>query len=205
MDAFAAPEKAPVLFIGYSKARLADFADPRYAARLMAGTDLKTSDSALAMQARVRIVGLVRPESARNVPGTFAVDVLYRQQGRVKDVPYLAWTYSKRPGRMPAIQSAASSTIVPVSPNAPLTLPVYFSKTTGKDAVSCGSVELSIGSGKNGVKLARGTYFVAVQPAGSAAPSWASISAVSVNGKPVLRAAGKPVSFDYIVISTEQV
>jgi hypothetical protein len=121
----------------------------------------------------------------------------------------MAWSHARL-----AHHTTTSSTkpfVVPVSAKHPLSLAVSTSaRGAVADAKLRGTVSLGLGSGRRENKLRSGLYFIALCPAGTSAPDWASVHAVaSENGQlPALKQATllgfEPVSFDYIIVSTDR-
>ena len=203
-------DTAPRLSVGFSDVTLEDFAKPSFAARLTSAAKLRSGDPSLDDGVRLKVHGLVRPEGAKANPVSMGMDVMYRVAGHKEDIPFMAWSHARLPHHTTA--SSAGAFVVPVSANQPLSLAVSSSATGTAigGATLRGTVSLALGSGRRENKLRTGFYFVALCPAGTKTPDWASVHAVaSENGKlPVLHHStllgSEPVSFDYIVVATSR-
>lgn len=201
-------DKAPRLSLGFVDANIADFTAPEFTARVKPAADIGSGDSSLADGVRMKIHGLVRPETRAEEPASMGLDVMYRVNGLREDVPFMAWSYG-RVGHQ-TLAGAEKDFVVPINARQPLSLVVSTSANTAalKSAKLQGAVSLSLADGRAN-KLRTGLYFIAVCPAGTKEPDWSSVRAVpSEKGKPVLRQAGlgglEPVSFDYIIVSTSR-
>ncbi|HYI11942.1 MAG TPA: hypothetical protein VEK57_23000 [Thermoanaerobaculia bacterium] len=209
-SALVIEDAAPRLSVGFTDATLADFASTEFSPWLTAAAKLRSGDSSLRNGVLLKIHGLVRPESASGQQAKLAVDAMYRVAGHEQDVPFMAWSYTHRQRNTTA--SSSKPFVVPVGAKQPLSLAVSSSgvnAATG-DAMLRGTVSLALGNGRRENKLRTGLYFVAVCPAGTKTPDWASIQAVaSEDGKlPRLKVATlmglQLVPFDYIVVSTDR-
>jgi hypothetical protein len=208
---FTAEAPAPVLSVGFADATLTDFENPEFAARLSAALDLSSSDPAFSDAVRVRILGLVQPEAERESPVSFAIDAMYRLPGNLHEVPFLAWSHARRAHpRHTEFASASTPFTVPVGANHPLKLTVSTTNQVTGKSVSCGAVELGLGNGRNGGKLRRGVYFVAICPPGAPLPDWGAMQVKgSEKGEPVLQqptlAGANGVPFGYVTFVTDYV
>lgn len=206
---FAADSPAPVLSVGFADATLKDFENPAFSARLTAALELSSSDPAFSDAVRVKILGLVQPESERESAVNLAIDAMYRLPGNLHEVPFLAWSHARRAHpRHTEFSSASTPFTVPVGANHPLKLAVSTANPATGKSVSCGAVELGLGNGRNAGKLRRGLYFVAVSPAGAPLPDWNAIQVTgSEKGEPVLKqpslAGANGVPFGYVVFLTD--
>jgi hypothetical protein len=203
-------DTAPRLSVGFSDAKFDDFAKPSFAQRLLPASTLRSGDGLLENGVRLKIHGLVRPESVRDQQASLAMDAMYRVAGQEQAVPFMAWSYSRKQSQTTG--SSSKSFVVPVGLRQPLSLAISSSDVnaaTGK-ATLRGTVSLALGNGRRENKLRTGLYFVAFCPAGTKAPDWASIHAVASEegALPLLKVATltglQPVSFDYIVVATDR-
>ena len=203
-------DTAPRLTVGFTDAKFDDFAKPSFAQRLAPASALRSGDASLESGVRLKIHGLVRPEAARDRQASMAMDAMYRVAGQEQAVPFMAWSYSRTKTR--ATGSSSKPFVVPVGAKQPLSLMVSTSdvKAATGDATLRGTVSLALGNGRRENKLRAGLYFVALCPAGTKAPDWASIHAVSSEGEalPQLKVATltgmQPVPFDYIIVATDR-
>jgi hypothetical protein len=192
---------------------------------VMAADRLPSGDAGfLGNAAHVTVHGLWRPESRRNVAAHVGVTMFHPLD--VERIPFLAWRHS-------GISSAAAvSFTTPVQPNGTLAIGIdrtrAYSFLTGPGRRfsrlvrnhAAGSVDLplqetmgsdgsvlTLKAGKGpGMKLRRGTYFVALVDGGSRA-NWSAVTAGSernVRADSVLRIGGAPVDFEYLVISVDR-
>jgi len=205
--ALATEQKAPRISVGYSGATIDEFNVPSFASRLTAAAKLRSGDAALAGAVRLKVHGLVRPEAQKSANVSMALDAMYRVSGHNDDVPFMAWSHARRGQHITS--SAANEFVVPVNAKQPLSLGISTSAPTPvlDEAMLRATVNLSLGEKRLANKLRSGLYFVAICPAGSEAPHWASIHAVAPeNGTvPVLKQATlaglQPVPFDYIIMA----
>lgn len=202
-------DSAPRLSVGFTDAKFDDFAQPSFAQRLAPASSLRSGDASLENGVRLKIHGLVRPAAARDRQASMAMDAMYRVAGQEQAVPFMAWSYSRTKTR--ATGSSSKPFVVPVGAKQPLSLTVSSDvKAATGDATLRGTVSLALGNGRRENKLRTGLYFVAFCPAGTKAPDWASIHAVASEGEalPLLKVATltgmQPVSFDYIIVATDQ-
>lgn len=206
-NVFAAP-LAPTLSLGYSDSTLKDFENPAFSTRVTAALDLRSSDPAFSDAVKVRIFGLVQPESERESGANLAIDAMYRIPGNLHEVPFLAWSHARRPHpHHTEFASASGPFTVPIGANHPLKLAVSSANPAGA-AVSCGAVELGLGNGRQVAKLRRGVYFVAVVPPGAPVPDWGAIQVMgSESAIPVLQnfslAGSNGVPFGYVIVATD--
>jgi hypothetical protein len=204
-------DKAPRFSLGYAAATVDDFNKPSFAARLTSAAKLRSGDPSLADGVRLKVHGLVRPEAQRNTDVSMGLDAMYRVSGPIPEVPYMAWSYAQK--RQHTTSSAPKDFVVPMSARHPLSLGVSTSavRTAIDNAGLRGTVTLSLGDARRANKLRAGLYFIAICPAGSDAPDWASIRAVAPeNGSaPLLKRAtltgDAPVPFDYVVVAAGRV
>jgi len=168
------------------------------------------SSHALGAAARVRIRGIVRAGSS-SAGSAVALDAIYRvEELGHREVPFLAWSdqHSSRRGF-----SSAAGFVVPVGERTPLTLALTARVIPNRGAALARRL-LRIPAPPQAVRgtatlLRHGVYFIAVPGTGTE-PNWSSVRAIATEGKlPRLEQATlfgmKPVSFDYIVVETEQV
>ena len=176
----------------------------------------------LSGSARVTVHGLWRPESRSAVPANVAVTVFHAVGDTT--VPFLAWQHS-------GISSAARvSFTTPVQPDGTLPIGIESSRAFSfltepqrrfsrlfrtvpdhdvdlpvQSALAKSGQLCSLGAqGSRGLKLRRGTYFVAL---GEAQPNWNMITAgtsLNVRSETVLHHGSVPVDFDYLVISVDR-
>lgn len=193
---------------GFAPAAFADVQSPEFAPRaLTAASHLRSGEAALAAGVRVKVHGMVRTDASAVQPVSMALDVMYRVPGQTEAVPFMAWSHAQLAGRK--ADSAVSSSVVPVGSRMPLSLMVTTGTVAGQNAKLQAKVDLALGSGRLANKLRSGLYFLALCPAGTAAPDWSSIRVVrSENALPLLRQATlfglEPVSFDYIIVSADR-
>ncbi len=200
-------QKTPRISVGYAGATIGEFDAPSFAPRLTAATKLRSGDPALADGVRLKVHGLVRPQAAQGANISMALDAMYRVSGHADEVPFMAWSYARRGQHITS--SAAGEFVVPVSTRQPLSLGISTSAPAPvmDDATLRATVNLSLGESRLANKLRAGLYFVAICPAGSEAPHWASIHAVAPEHGtvPVLKQRTllglEPVPFDYIVVA----
>lgn len=179
--------------------------------RALADAGHLSSGHRLGAAARVRVHGIVRADGARG-KSLVALDALYRVPALAQqEVAVLAWSdhdSARRGG------SSAAGFVVPVSSSAPLTVAVTaHTPSTWRAALArrlFGTPAPAQDRRATAMLHHRGVYFIAVPAAGQPAPDWASIRAVApTTGKlPLLMRSSlfgtSPVSFDYIVVGTEQ-
>jgi hypothetical protein len=173
--------------------------------------------------ARVTVHGLWRPEQRRDTSANVSVSVFYANGETT--VPFLAWQHAGRSS------AARVSFIAPVQPDGTLAIGIEQSRpfsilaepgrrfsrlfrTAPANALGLPEQKTLAESGNlcslaadrsSGLKLRRGTYFVALdQPSH---PNWNAITAganLNVRSEPVLRFGSAPVDFDYLVISVDR-
>lgn len=199
--------KTSRISVGYVGASIGEFNDPSFAPSLTAAAKLRSGDPALAGGVRLKVHGLVRPEAKKSANVSMALDAMYRVSGHADEVPFMAWSYARRGQQVTS--SAAGEFVVPVSAKQPLSLGISTSAPTPvmDDATLRATASLSIGEKRLANKLRAGLYFVAISPAGTEAPHWASIHAVAPEHGtvPVLKQRTltglQPVPFDYIIVA----
>jgi hypothetical protein len=208
-SALVIEDTAPRLSVGFTDATLTQFAEPSFAPRLTDASKLRSGDASLATGVRLKIHGLGRPQGSAGEHGTMAMDAMYRVAGHQEEIPYMAWSHSRTQHFVSS--TSARDFVVPVSEGQPLSLAVSTSATAAtKNATRRGTVTLSLGNGRRTNKLRTGLYFVAVCPAGTKAPDWASVHAVpaATGTLPVLKqftlTGYEPVPFDYIVVAADR-
>jgi hypothetical protein len=199
----------PFLSIGFAAAEQESIAA---ADRLRAGFS--------ANEARIRIHGLWRADARRNAN---RVDVSAFYAAGETSVPYLAWSHSA------AATSPSVGFTVPVDESGHVALGIeqrpapsvlrqptrVFGRFFGvrpaadlprQEQLVAGRSLCRLGTAAgDGLKLRRGTYFVALLQDGDRKPRWSAISARPVeNGQEgLLRRGDAPVDFDYLVLSVD--
>lgn len=189
--------------------------------RVRRADDLHFGDARfLAADARVTVHGLWRPESRRNTPANVGVSVFHAVgEGTA---PFLAWQHARTTG------AARVTFRTPVHADGTLPIGIEHSRSFSflaeparrfgsmfgtaapvvpvqQTLASNGSL-CSLGATGSGLKLRRGTYFVALLE-GSSQPNWNAITAgndLDVRADGVLRMGNAPVDFDYLVISIDR-
>lgn len=178
----------------------------------------------LAGTARVTVHGLWRPERRRDTSANVSVSVFYANGEST--VPFLAWQHSGRSS------AARVSFNAPVQPDGTLPIGIEHSRpfsilaepgrrfsrlfrAVPENGVALPVQETLAGSGNlcslaasggSGLKLRRGTYFVALDRPSH--PNWNAITAganLNPRSEPVLRLGTMPVDFEYLVISVDRV
>jgi hypothetical protein len=192
--------------------------------RLRRADDLRSGDARFVSgDAHVTVHGLWRPESRRGVPANVNVSVFHAVDATT--VPYLAWQHSRTSG------SPRVTFRTPVHADGTLPIGIEHARPfsiLAEPARRFGTMlrsgsespvpvqETLAGSGalcslaarrSDGLKLRRGTYFVALLD-GQSQPNWNAITAgtdLNVRSEAVLRVGNTPVDFDYLVISIDRI
>jgi hypothetical protein len=217
--ALAALVQRQQLSVGFAEPATGDAQRVRRADHLRSGeTDF------VAATARVTVHGLWQPQGRRNRSANVAVSV-FHTVGEAT-VPFLAWQHSGRSS------AARVSFNTPVQPDGTLPIGIERSRsfsilaepgrrfsrlfrTIPANGMVLPAQETLNGSGNlcslaatggSGLKLRRGTYFVALLD-GASHPRWNSITAganLNPRSESVLRIGDAPVDFEYLVISVDR-
>ena len=175
----------------------------------------------VASDARVTVHGLWRPESRRNTPSKVNVSVFHAVGGTT--VPFLAWQHARNSGastvtfRTPV--HADGTLPIGIEHSRPFSLIAARARRLGSMFATAAPMDVpsqqvlagngslcALAAAGSGLKLRRGTYFVALLDGGSQ-PQWHSITAgtdLNVRSESVLRTGNAPVDFDYLVISIDR-
>ncbi|HEX7151340.1 MAG TPA: hypothetical protein VF618_07610 [Thermoanaerobaculia bacterium] len=192
--------------------------------RLVDAERLRSGDSGFgASGARVTIDGFRRAEQRRTSPSEVHVSAFFDEDGRA--LPFLAWGHSARSTK----GSSRATFTMPVNGREHLPLGIerrrplpvagapanrfsrMFAEARPKEALpemsvlekSNSLVKFAVGNAP-GVKLRRGTYFLALRESlWDGAPDWRTITVDNSGARPVLRRGDAPVDFDYIVVSVD--
>ncbi|HEX8151665.1 MAG TPA: hypothetical protein VF698_01010 [Thermoanaerobaculia bacterium] len=215
----AAPRSGSILSIGFLAAE---------GEGVTSASRLRSTDRQLADGAKLTIHGYSRPEAVRNEPLVVDVATFFEVDGQA--VPFLAASYGAN-ARGPW-SSAGGSFTVPTDKSGGVTIGIdrrpsgatraaaktgrlatFFSRKRSEaelavpqlDTLDRGSI-CRLASGRDGVALQPGTYFIALgDRSREAVPDWSSIAFVRNEGAaPALvqsSIVAKPVSFEYLVLS----
>ena len=191
--------------------------------RVHRADQLRSGDAGfLTGTARVTVHGLWRPERRRDTSANVSVSVFYANGEST--VPFLAWQHSGRSS------AARVSFNAPVQPDGTLPIGIEHSRpfsilaepgrrfsrlfrTAPENSLGLPVQETLAGSGNlcslaasgSGLKLRRGTYFVALGRPSH--PNWNAITAganLNPRSESILRIGSTPVDFDYLVISVDR-